>query len=137
MKKSYLAPVLVFAYVAFFALAVAFAQQHSVAIQILDPNNTNAGYAVYRLSGSCPAAAPTTTPPSGFTLLNATAVPQTGTTTNYSDNTVTAGAQYCYTVVAIVGGAQAAPSNAVGVQSHRFRRSLLPLPPSKERKSKP
>ncbi|MDE2100755.1 MAG: hypothetical protein KGL39_26150 [Patescibacteria group bacterium] len=100
---------------AFLAFAVvALAQSHSVTVAITDTANAGASYAVYRLTGACPSTPPSTSPPSGFTLLNTTPIAQTGSLTTYTDTTVVPGGQYCYNVVAIVGTSQASPSNDAG-----------------------
>jgi hypothetical protein len=98
-----------------FTCACAFAQSHSVTLNGTDTGNpVGTTYDMYRLTGNCPATAPTTT--AGFTLLNSTAIPGTGSvgsiTFTYVDNTVAGGLTYCYIATAVPsgGGTQSSPS---------------------------
>lgn len=74
-------------------------------------NPSGTTYFAWRLSGSCPPTAPTSTPPSGFAQLNTTAI--SGLT--YTDSAVSPGDSYCYTVTAQgASGPQSIPSNTSG-----------------------
>lgn len=93
--------------------AACYAQSgHSVTLSWTDSQNpAGTTYNVWRASGACPATAPTSTPPTGFTQLNTAPV----TATTYLDTAVTAGDTYCYVVTAVGPNGQSAPSNTAGV----------------------
>jgi hypothetical protein len=100
-----------------FSHGVAYGQGHSVVLTWVAPADATSAttYNVYRLSGACPATAPTTT--SGFTKI------ATGTTAavTYTDSTVAPGS-YCYIVTDVEAGVESKPSNDVVA-------AILPLPP--------
>lgn len=81
---------------------------HSVTLTWVNPaqNPTGTTTSLYRLTGTCPASPPVTSPPSGFTQLT------TGlTTSTYTDSSVAGGTTYCYVAVAVSGSSLSAPSN--------------------------
>jgi len=86
----------------------AFGQQtHSATPTWTDTANpSGTTYNAWRASGTCPSPGPTTTPPSGFTQLNAAAI----TAMTYTDTTVAAGATYCYVLTAVTSAGQSVPS---------------------------
>lgn len=87
-----------------------FAQAHSVSLgwtkSTDDTGVTGQGYTIYRMSGSCPTTAPTTT--TGFTALN-TALLAAGTVA-YTDTTVIPGT-YCYLATFTAASAVSGVSN--------------------------
>lgn len=92
----------------FFAAAALAQTGHSSTLTWQDTQNpTGTTYNAWRASGACPATAPTSTPPAGFTLLNT--VPIASLT--YVDTAVTAGNTYCYVVTAVGPNGQSSPSN--------------------------
>lgn len=76
-------------------------------------------YSIYRLTGSCPATAPTTT--TGFTKINAS--PITGLT--FTDLSISATASYCYVATAVNSAGESGPSNDASASL-----SFPPSPPS-------
>jgi hypothetical protein len=79
----------------------------------LNPVGTTAN--IWRASGACPATAPTTTPPPGFTQINTAAVAESGSAGamvgTYIDTAVTAGDTYSYVITAVGPNGQSNPSN--------------------------
>jgi hypothetical protein len=104
------------------SLAVSAFAAHSITIAWTDTlNPSGVTYNVYRLVGTCPTTAPTTTPPTGFTLLQSA---NTGTT--FMDSAVLTGTTYCYIVTAVVAGSESAPSNdAQGTEPTSFPPTML------------
>lgn len=94
--------------------AAAFGQAHAITLGWTDTANTNVqAYNLYRLTGVCPAAAPVTSPPAGFTLILSIGPAQGTTQHTASDGTVAPGNNYCYVVTAVVAAVESAPSNDV------------------------
>lgn len=80
--------------------------QHGVTLNWVDTANpTGTTYDVYRLAGTCPPVAPTTT--TGATHLNSTPI----TVKTYFDSTTVAGQTYCYFGTAGTGVNVSAVSN--------------------------
>lgn len=107
----------------FFVPVALFGQAtHSATLTWTDTVNPSGTlYDVYRLTGTCPTTAPTTT--SGFTLLNSSPL----SAKTYQDTTVAASTTYCYVVTALAsGGTQSAPSpDAQAVIPSAFPPSVL------------
>jgi hypothetical protein len=92
------------------AFALAQTQTHSATLtwtDTLNPSGTT--YNVWRLTGTCPTTAPTSTPPTGFTQINTSAI----TLKTYQDTAVTGGSTYCYVITAVNSGGQSAPSSDI------------------------
>jgi hypothetical protein len=81
--------------------------QHAATLTWTDSTNpTGTTYNAWRLTGTCPTTAPTTT--SGFTQVNTSAI----AAKTFTDSTVAAAATYCYVVTAVgTSGPPSAPSN--------------------------
>lgn len=98
--------------IAFSGILFAQTGQHFTTLTWNDTvNPSGTQYNAWRAPGACPTTAPTTTPPTGFTLLNSTPL----SAMTYRDTTVTAGLPYCYVVTAMGPQGQSAPSNDAGV----------------------